>query len=102
MQRIAAVIFIVGFFSAIPLWALSRQRGWVELLGTRMGPTDPFQVTIVSRNAFSTSREVLEVVGAHVDVVQGNHTKGGSSSFYSSRILKLVLDTREHGGREVM
>ena len=64
MERVIATLFIVGFFSALPLWGLSSQQGWVTLSGTRAGPTGPFQVQIVRRDAFSTSRETLDVTGA--------------------------------------
>ena len=96
INRIVAALFIVGFFSALPLWGLSKQRGWVTLMGTHAGLTDSIQVTMVCRNAFSTSRETLDVVGAHVDTIPGVRRNATSRTFI------LVLDTKEGGHCKVM
>src|SRR5262245_45635543 len=97
MERIVATIFIVGFFSFLPLWGLSKQRGWVSLIGKREGPTGPFAVTVVRRNAFSTSRELLEVTGAHARLVPRSVGRRSSGDW-----LVFVLEMPDRRNYEVM
>ena len=97
MVRIVATLFIVAFFSALPLWCLSKQRGWVTLIGKRQGPADPFDVTVVRRNAFSTSREVLAVLGADMELFPrpiGRRSSGDR--------VALVLEVEDGTRYEVM
>jgi hypothetical protein len=92
MHRVSAAIFLVAFFSALPLYGLSSQRGWVTVTGKR-SEGGAFLLEIVRRDAFSTRTEQLDVQRAHVQFIEGSPRRAGQ--------VVLTLETSS-GPRELV
>lgn len=98
MERVFATLFIVAFFSALPLYGLSSQRGWITVSGKRTG-AGPFHTEIIHRDAFATRTEQLDVVGARVDFNEGGRRRAGEVVFKletgsgSRELLREVVGT---------
>jgi hypothetical protein len=86
MNRLAAVVFIVAFFSALPAWFISTLEGWVTIRCDR-GSESAVTCSVHERFAFGTRDKTYGVRHAAGKTIQ----HPGRRSTWKE--YQLVLDT---------